>query len=156
MGSRYALRTKLLVAVDVSGSISDPDLEHAYSVINRLFQYGIETIDTLQFDTELAGPVDKFTRKRFQVKIKGRGGTNFGPVLEYIDKHRDYDGLIIVTDGVAGKPQKPSNRHTKVLWLFTSESTFDMSGKSLEHIGRTAFIRPASAAGTRRTDSRRF
>lgn len=155
MGSRYALRTKLLVAVDVSGSISDTDLVHAYSVINRLFQYGIETIDTLQFDTELAGPVDTFTRKRFRVKIQGRGGTDFAPVLEYIDQHRDYDGLIIVTDGMAAKPLKPKNRHTKVLWLFTSESTFDMSAKSLAHIGRTAFIRPASACENRRTDSSR-
>ncbi len=155
MGSRYALRTKLLVAVDVSGSISDPDLVHAYSVINRLFQYGIETIDTLQFDTELTGPVETFTRKRFQVKIKGRGGTNFDPVLKYIDKHREYDGLIIVTDGVAAKPSPPKNRHTKVLWLFTSESTFEMSAKMLAHIGRTAFIRPASAGETRRTGSGR-
>lgn len=156
MGSRYALRTKLLVAVDVSGSISNADLEHAYSVINRLFQYGIETIDTLQFDTELKGPVDTFTRKRFQVKIQGRGGTNFGPVLEYIDKHREYDGLIIVTDGAAAIPQKPKNRHTRVLWLFTSEATFDMSSKALAHIGRLAFIRPASAGQTRRTGSGRF
>lgn len=146
MGSRYALRTKLLVAVDVSGSISDGDLEHAYSVINRLFQYGIETMDTLQFDTEIKGPVDTFTRKRFQVDVLGRGGTNFGPVLEYIDKHRDYDGLIIITDGFAPKPSKPKNRKTRVLWLFTSETTYEQSAKVLEPIGRAVFIRPASAA----------
>lgn len=155
MGSRYALRTKLLVAVDVSGSISDGDLEHAYSVINRLFQYGIETIDTLQFDTELKGPVDTFARKRFQVDVLGRGGTNFGPVLEYIDVHRDYDGLIIITDGIAPKPSKPKNRKTRVLWLFTSESTYEQSAKVLEPIGRAVFIRPASAAGTYRKGSAR-
>lgn len=156
MGSRYALRTKLLVAVDVSGSIANADLEHAYSVINRLFQYGIETIDTLQFDTEIKGPVDTFTRKRFQVQVQGRGGTSFSPVLQYIDEHRAYDGLIIVTDGFADRPQKPKNGKTRILWLFTSESTYERSAKALEHIGRTAFIRPASAAESDRKATRRF
>ena len=155
MGSRHALRTRLLVAVDVSGSINDVELQHAYSVINRLFQYGMESIDTLQFDTELKGPVNTFSKKRFKVEIKGRGGTDFRPVLAFIDEHRNYDGLIIVTDGCAGIPPRPKNRRTRVLWLFTHESTYQASAQKLSHIGRAVFIRPDSVGESRHGGSRR-
>lgn len=151
MGSRYALRTKLLVAVDVSGSMSQSDLMHAYSAINRLFQYGIETIDTIQFDAKITGPVDTFARRRFQVTVTGRGGTNFQPVLDFIDEHRDYDGLLVLTDGGAETPRRPKNRNTRVLWLFSNEATYTQFAKGLAQIGRAAFIRPASALASGNT-----
>ena len=53
MGSRYDLASRLLVAVDVSGSISSARLAAFYSVIARFFKYGVETIDTVQFDVGL-------------------------------------------------------------------------------------------------------
>ncbi|MBP5503298.1 MAG: hypothetical protein J6Y24_10985, partial [Bacteroidales bacterium] len=53
LGSVYKMRTNLLVAVDVSGSVDSKMLQKYYSVINRFFKYGIESIDTVQFDTKL-------------------------------------------------------------------------------------------------------
>jgi hypothetical protein len=41
MGSRYELSTNLLIAVDVSGSVTDKNLQFFFSVINRLFKYGV-------------------------------------------------------------------------------------------------------------------
>ena len=55
MGSRYELSTNLLIAVDVSGSVTDKSLSFFFSVINRLFKYGIEKMDVLQFDAKIQG-----------------------------------------------------------------------------------------------------
>jgi predicted metal-dependent peptidase len=142
MGSRHRLASRLLVAVDTSGSVSAADLEKAFSTINRIFQYGIETIDVLQFDTEIKAPVARLTKRAPSVKIKGRGGTSFQPVLAYIDEYDDYDGLIVMTDGSAPRPQAPKNRKTRVLWLFHSERTYRAMRSNVEHIGRCVFIKP--------------
>ena len=50
MGSVRTFNTKLLVAVDVSGSISSESLSYFYGVINSAFKYGFEAIDVIQFD----------------------------------------------------------------------------------------------------------
>ena len=124
LGSRYDFTTRLLFAVDVSGSMSGDDLARGYSVINRFFKYGVETIDVIQFDTEIQGAPLTLKRARSTVEVKGRGGTSFAPVIAFLDKHRDYDGAIIFTDGIAPVPPRPKNRRTRLLWLFTREETY--------------------------------
>ena len=41
-------------------------------------------------------------------KLTGRGGTNFGPVLAYLEERWDYDGPIVYTDGYAPCPAPQS------------------------------------------------
>lgn len=149
MGSRYRLQSRLLIAVDVSGSISDAEINLAFSVVNQLFRYGVETIDTLQFDTLVTGPVQRLQKAQHKVKVKGRGGTDFSPVLAYIDAHPEYDGLIIITDGCAPPPKPPKNRHTQVLWLFNHESVYTKMHRNVAAIGRVAWIKSGSAPSTR-------
>ena len=50
MGSIRRFDTRLLIAVDVSGSISSESLSYFYGVINSAFRYGFESIDVIQFD----------------------------------------------------------------------------------------------------------
>ena len=142
MGSCYDFSTKLLVAVDVSGSMSSEDLTRGFSVVNRFFKYGVPTIDVVQFDTEIKGDVVSMKRAQQKIRVEGRGGTNFTPVIEYIDENTDYDGLIIFTDGYAEVPPKPRNRRTRVMWLFTHEKTYENMHKALRGVGRSAFLRP--------------
>ncbi|MBC6480614.1 MAG: hypothetical protein GDA56_25470 [Hormoscilla sp. GM7CHS1pb] len=51
----------------------------------------------IQFDAEITTDVMTFRRAQREVQLTGRGGTNFGPVLAYLEEHRDYDGLIVYT-----------------------------------------------------------
>ncbi len=149
MGSRYDFTTRLLFAVDVSGSMSSPDLALGFSVINRFFKYGIEAIDVIQFDTEVKGGPASLKRARRSVKVAGRGGTSFAPVIEFLDEHRDYDGAIIFTDGYAPVPPRPKNRRTRLLWLFNREETYRRQHKALAALGRTAYLKEAQADGAR-------
>ncbi|MCC9601071.1 VWA-like domain-containing protein [Stieleria sp. JC731] len=140
MGSRYDVTTKLLFAVDVSGSMSRSDLQLGFSVVGKFFRYGVESVDVLWFDEELRSEAVTIRRARRQFEITGRGGTNFQPVMDYIDQHPNYDGLIIFTDGYAPVPQKPQNARTKVLWLFRDEHTYQKMNAALKGFGKSAYI----------------
>lgn len=141
MGSRRDFTTRLLFAVDVSGSISSEDLARGFSIINQFFKYGISAIDVIQFDTEIKGKPLSLKRARYQMVALGRGGTNFAPVIEYIDQHRNYDGLIIFTDGYARVPPTPKNRKTRILWLFNNESNYQRMHNALRPLGRAVFLK---------------
>jgi predicted metal-dependent peptidase len=143
MGSRYDFTTRLLFAVDVSGSMSSNDLALGFSVINRFFKYGIEAVDVLQFDTEIKGDSVSLKRARRTFKVTGRGGTSFTPVMKFLDKQPGYDGAIIFTDGYAPVPPRPKNRRTRVLWLFNREETYRRQYKALRAIGRAAYLKEA-------------
>lgn len=141
MGSRRDFTTRLLFAVDVSGSISSDDLSRGFSTVNRFFKYGIQSVDVIQFDTRIRGKLVSMKKARRKVSAFGRGGTNFTPVIEYIDENPGYDGLIIFTDGYAPVPPKPKNRRTRVLWLFNTESNYHAMERDLRDIGRAAFLK---------------
>ncbi len=142
MGSRRDFCTKLLFAVDVSGSVTHQDIRKAFSIINQLFKYGIQSVDVLQFDAEIKDKPLSLKKAKYQVKVIGRGGTDFQPVIDYIDKHKDYDGLIIFTDGFAPVPVAPNkNRRTKILWLFNNENNYLNMKQQVRQIGRSTFIK---------------
>ncbi|NES18310.1 MAG: hypothetical protein F6K41_05115 [Symploca sp. SIO3E6] len=141
MGSRRDFTTRLLFAIDVSGSMGTEELRQGFSVVNRFFNYGVPTIDVIQFDAQLTTDVMTFRRAQREVELTGRGGTNFAPILAYLDDHRDYDGLIIYTDGYAPCPKPPQNRRTRILWLFVSEENYRSCYPKLQHIGQGAYLK---------------
>jgi hypothetical protein len=88
---------------------------------DRFFKYSVESIDVVQFDTEIKGAPLALKRARRSLDVSGRGGTSFDPVIAFLDEHRGYDGAIIFTDGQAPAPTRTKNRHTRLLWLFNRE-----------------------------------
>lgn len=139
LGSVYKMRTNLLVAVDVSGSVDSKMLQKYYSVINRFFKYGIESIDTVQFDTKL-GEVLPLKKACTEVKVTGRGGTDFQPVFDYFRTCKThYDGIIFFTDGYADEPQI-TGRKPKVLWIFPDKQCEKYNAERLRKWGRCCVI----------------
>jgi predicted metal-dependent peptidase len=139
LGSVYKMRTNLLVAVDVSGSISSKMLQKFYSVINRFFKYGIESIDTVQFDTQL-GEIVPLKKAKSDIKVIGRGGTDFQPVFDFFAESKaHYDGIIIFTDGYAPEPVI-NGRRPKVLWVFPDKGCEKSNAEMLRKYGRCCVI----------------
>ena len=139
MGSIRQLRTNYLVAVDVSGSITDEDLRYFFSTINRFFKYGVEKIDAVTFDTKLGEPAT-LSKARKELNIGGRGGTCFQPVIDYMADHSEYDGLIIFTDGYAPKPVVPAKLKGRLLWILRSEKEYNDHRIWMKDSGRACFI----------------
>ena len=122
MGSQYAYSTQLLVAVDVSGSVPDEDIKKFLAVINRFFKQGIESIDVIEFDSQITTEKPlKLKQATGAIHISGRGGTNFQPAIDYFYEHEEYDGLVFLTDGYAPTPKLPDDkRHKPLAWILTT------------------------------------
>jgi predicted metal-dependent peptidase len=142
MGKHNAFTTRLLIGIDVSASITDTEIRIFYSAINRFFKYGIEGVDALQFDSDLQG--DPLPMKKAQriIHVRGRGGTYFQPIVDYFAAHkRDYDGLIIFTDGYAPPPVVPAIIARKLLWICNDEANYREHQAWMQERGRCCWIR---------------
>jgi len=139
MGSIRRFDTNLLVAVDVSGSVDDKSLSHFFSIVNRAFKYGIDNIDVIQFDTELK-EVEHFEKAKKEVHVLGRGGTSFQPIIDFVSKHPEYDGLLIFTDGEAPVPKIPKNMRCRIAWICNSIKSFNNNKEWMQKIGRCCSI----------------
>ena len=128
----------MLVAVDVSGSISTKSLKYFYGVINSAFRYGFESIDVIQFDCGVK-VVHSLKKVVKDVAVLGRGGTSFQEPIEYAHEN-GYDGLIILTDGYAPAPRIPDGFKTRILWVCENEDCLEQHKSWMEKSGRTCVM----------------
>ena len=138
MGSVRKFDTKLLVAVDVSGSISSESLSYFYGVINSAFKYGFEAIDVIQFDYGVR-VVQSLRKVINDVVAIGRGGTSFQEPVDYAHEN-GYDGLVILTDGYAPEPKLPDNMHCKIIWVCQDSHSYEEHHEWMEKSGRVCTI----------------
>jgi predicted metal-dependent peptidase len=141
MGKKRRFTTRLLIGVDVSGSISDGEVNLFYSTINRFFKYGIEEIDIQQFDAELQGKPVLMKKARASILVHGRGGTDFQPIIDYFAANRNnYDGLIVFTDGYASTPQVGADNARKLLWICNNRQNYEAHQHWMSKQGRCCWI----------------
>jgi predicted metal-dependent peptidase len=138
MGSIRRFDTKLLVAVDVSGSVPTKSLQYFYGVINSAFRYGFESIDVIQFDCGIKA-VHSLKNVVKDVAIVGRGGTSFQEPVDYAHEN-GYDGLIMLTDGYAPPPCIPEGFKTGILWVCENEECLEHHKSWMEKTGRTCVM----------------
>lgn len=134
MGSIRRFDTRLLVAVDVSGSISSQDLSYFYGVINSAFRYGFTSIDVIQFDAGVR-IVQTLRKVMREVGVIGRGGTSFQEPIDYAHEN-GYDGLVILTDGYAPEPSIPDGMRCKLVWVCCDRSSYSRHHGWMEKSGR--------------------
>lgn len=141
-GSVYKLTSRLLVAIDVSGSTTDDMVSRFFGVVNKFFKYGIEEIDVIQFDSEIKGEPSTLKKaRRDGIDIVGRGGTDFQPVIDFAHSKRGYyHGLIIFTDGFSTTPRLPDFYNTPTLWVLPSEQEYETHKGWMCKIGKACFI----------------
>ena len=138
MGSVRRFDTKLLVAVDVSGSISTESLQYFYGVINSAFRYGFESIDVIQFDQGVRA-VHSLKKVIKDIAILGRGGTSFQEPVDYAHEN-GYDGLVMLTDGYAPEPVIPEGFKAGLLWVCENEDCLQAHKRWMEKSGRTCVM----------------
>jgi predicted metal-dependent peptidase len=138
MGSIRRFTTKVLVAVDVSGSISSQSLSYFYGVVNSAFRYGFEAVDLIQFDHGIR-VVQSLKKVVRETAVLGRGGTSFQEPIDYA--HRNgYDGLVILTDGFAPRPSIPDGMKCKIIWVCQDKRCYDYHHSWMEQTGRVCTI----------------
>ena len=138
MGSIRKFDTSVLIAIDVSGSISTNTLKYFYGVVNSAFRYGFEAVDVIQFDCGVR-VVQSIKKKMQDVTAIGRGGTSFEEPIQYAHEY-GYDGMVIMTDGYAPEPNFPEGFRTKLLWVCEDQRCFDEHRGWMEKSGRVCVM----------------
>lgn len=134
-GLKFKKRVNILVGVDTSGSVSQKELEEFFSEINHISKAGAKVM-VAEFDARLA-TVWEFKGLQ-DIKITGRGGTDFDPVINYWKEHKkEYTMFVLFTDGYAPTEhlQIPNNDMT---WVITSEGDHNR-----HYPGKVLFIPPS-------------
>lgn len=138
MGSIRKFNTRLLVAVDVSASVSDKSLADFYGVVNSAFRYGFESVDVLQFDCGVRSVIS-LNRAVKDFTVFGRGGTSFQEPVDYAHEN-GYEGLLILTDGYARKPEIPDGMTAKILWVCVDRESYDENKEWMQKTGRVCMM----------------
>ena len=120
-GLKIKMRQKMLLGIDTSGSVSDSELKEFMNEVYHLHKAGVD-ITIIQCDTKINSIEDY--KGKFELKVSGRGGTSFDPVLEYYMQHREYTSLIYFTDGECDTSLKPNKN---ILWVLSERSELNNS-----------------------------
>jgi len=128
-GSKRNYTANILVAVDMSGSVSDTELELLYGELGSLAKRA--TFTFLPFDSEVDDE-NMFVwkkGKRVEAKRFRAGGTSFDAPVRFANEHRsEYDALLIMTDGYA---PKPGICKLRTGWVITPDGSMDFeTGRS--------------------------
>jgi predicted metal-dependent peptidase len=115
-GIKIKRRQKLMIALDTSGSIMLELLERFFQEVYHIWRTGAEVL-IVEFD--LSVQRQYFYRGKMPVFIKGRGGTDFDPPLQYANEEYIPDALIFFTDGRAPKPR--TNTPFPIMWLISED-----------------------------------
>ena len=115
-GLKIKFKNHILVGVDTSGSVSNKELVEFMNELTHMHKTG-HKITVAQCDTQI-NSIEEFNPKK-DWEIKGRGGTDFQPVIDhYNEKKGLYTALIYLTDGEA---YSPDNCPHNTLWVHSSQ-----------------------------------
>jgi predicted metal-dependent peptidase len=113
---------EIVIAVDTSGSISDDELKQFTTETSYiLHELAPERVQFIQCDAEI-NDVTEYTRESLPLKVtyKGRGGTEFTPVIDYVNEnHPNAAALVYLTDLECG--DFGDQPHYPVLWVTTQD-----------------------------------
>lgn len=119
-GLKIQEKRHVLVGIDTSGSVSTPELAEFFHEIHHMSKTGTE-VTVIQCDTSISNIAKYRTADDGKIKIHGRGGTDFTPVVDYFNEHnRKFSCLVYFTDGEAPAPDTPP--FGKCLWVLSSKS----------------------------------
>jgi predicted metal-dependent peptidase len=121
-GLKIKMKQHMLLAIDTSGSVSDAELTEFMNEIHHIYKAGVD-ITIVQCDTSI-NSIEEYKGKN-ELNVKGRGGTEFDPVLDYYNANqKKYTSLVYFTDGECYTSVKPKGR---ILWVLSERSSMNES-----------------------------
>lgn len=95
-GKVHKYRSRILIAIDCSGSMGDDDVERGCAIVNKFVKHA--DVFYCFWDGE-CGPFEMQKRPKSDFQLIGRGCTNPECVLEAIvERKAKFDGIIYFTD----------------------------------------------------------
>ena len=112
---------RIIIAIDTSGSVDEKLLGIFLGEVQSITQqYPNYEIDIITADSKVQSHQIFLPGESLDYEIKGRGGTDFRPVFDYIDRYIDYPTLLLYfTDGLGTFP--PDEPPYDLLWIMPKE-----------------------------------
>lgn len=113
---------QIAVAVDISGSITDNELEQVMGEVFTLVKNYPSEVTIIECDSEIRRVYKVNGIKDVKKKVNTRGATKFSPVFDYMIKNKMKNHVLIYfTDGLgeAELTVTPMNRNT--IWVLTGK-----------------------------------
>ena len=127
-GIKIKFKNHILVGVDTSGSVSNDELKEFMNELVHMHKTG-HKITVAQCDTQI-NSIEDFNPKK-DWEVKGRGGTEFQPVIDHYNEVGKYTALIYLTDGECYPPEDcPKN----ALWVHSTRCQIneDLPGQRIQ------------------------
>ncbi|THG36725.1 vWA domain-containing protein [Adlercreutzia caecimuris] len=122
-GSTRTRELNIVVAIDVSGSVSNRELENFFSEVFAILARSSQPITIIECDMVVQRVYEATKVGDVHLDVRGRGGTAFSPVVEYVNSNRGYrDALLIFfTDGF-GEREIPQPHTYRNLWVVLNDA----------------------------------
>lgn len=121
-------RNKVLILIDESGSVSEPELFDFLNEIAHLSK--TNDLEIRPFDTQV-GEIVRYKANSNEFKRTRCGGTYFTPCIEFYNQS-NFNSCIIFTDGQAETPTVKTSKN--VLWVISSNG--DESSIARSNVGK--------------------
>lgn len=113
---------KIIIAIDISGSITNKEIDQIMTEIFGIIKNHHTEITILECDNQVRRVYKVKSKKDIKAKLDRKGGTAFSPVFEYIDRYKMRDYLLIYfTDGIGEEELRCTPINYKTLWVITGK-----------------------------------
>ena len=120
-GELRSHKAKVVVALDISGSISDEEFLQAIQEVFNIVKNYRHEVEIVECDNEIRRIYSVNSASEIRERMHMRGGTRFSPVFEYANSQR-IDLLIYFTDGKGEERLQTAPRGYKTLWVLSGRS----------------------------------
>lgn len=117
-GQLRSHKAKIVVALDISGSISDEEFNQAIKEVLGIVKNYNHEITIIECDSEIRRVYKVKSVKDIKDRINIRGGTKFTPVFEYANNNK-VNLLVYFTDGKGEATLLSIPKGYKTLWVIS-------------------------------------
>jgi predicted metal-dependent peptidase len=115
-------RVNIIIAIDISGSISDQEIEKIMKEVFVIVKVHNVKTTIIECDSEIRRIYSVKKPKDLLGKINTRGGTKYTPVFEYMSKNESSNSILIYfTDGLGENEMQVKETHRNTIWVLTGQ-----------------------------------
>lgn len=111
-------KAEIMVAIDISGSISDEEFKQAIREVLDIVKNYNHEITIIECDTSIKRVYKAKSIREVKERVSTGGGTKFTPVFEYVNKQKA-NLLVYFTDGKGEDRLEIMPRGYKTLWVIS-------------------------------------
>jgi predicted metal-dependent peptidase len=117
-GQLRSHKANILVALDISGSISEEEFKQAMKEVLSIVKNSNHEITVVECDNEIRRAYKVKSDKDLKERIYKKGATRYNPVFEYANQKK-FNLLIYFTDGKGEDKLQVKPRGYGVLWIIS-------------------------------------